>query len=55
MKHRADAYCPACGGTCRDARTIAALGDKPVLSLRPSFTGSGAPTFKPARKSGRFE
>lgn len=52
-KHRADAYCPACGGTCRDAATIRAHGDKPVLSLRPAFTGAGQTSFKPARHANR--
>lgn len=52
MKHRADAYCAVCGGACRDARTIAALDHKP-LSLRPSFTGAGQSSFKPARHANR--
>jgi hypothetical protein len=54
MKHRADAYCPACGGQCRDPETVAALTHKP-LSIRPAFTGAGRPTFRPTRKSGQFE
>lgn len=52
MTHRADAYCPECGGTCRDPEAIAALTHKP-LSIRPTFTGAGAPTFKPARHANR--
>lgn len=52
MKHRADAYCAACGGTCRDPATIARQTEKP-LSLRPSFTGAGQTSFKPARHANR--
>lgn len=48
MTHRADAYCPECGGTCRDPETLARQTTKP-LSLRPSFTGAGTTSFKPAR------
>lgn len=53
-QHRADAYCQACGGQCQDllARATATATRKP-LSLRPTFTGAGAPTFKPARKGKR--
>lgn len=54
MTHRADAYCQECGGTCRDPRTVVALQHKP-LSLGPAFTGLGKSTFKPARKTRRFE
>lgn len=53
MKHRADAYCPACGGTCRDPVTVAAQAGRPVLSLRPAFTGAGQTSFKPARHANR--
>lgn len=53
MKHRADAYCAACGGKCRDPETIAELGNKPVLSMRPAFTGAGQMSFKPARHANR--
>lgn len=50
MKHRADAYCAACGGTCRDPRTVAEQRRRPKpLSLGPLFTDAGAPSFKPAR------
>lgn len=55
MKHRADAYCPACGGTCRDEATIKALGSVKPLSLGPEFTGAGKPSFKPARKGSRWD
>jgi hypothetical protein len=49
VEHRADAYCPACGGTCRDPRAIAALGDRKPASMRPAFTGPGQTSFKPSR------
>jgi hypothetical protein len=54
-KHRADAYCPVCGGTCRDPQAIRNLGWYKPKSLGPSFTGAGKSSFKPARKSARFE
>lgn len=56
MKHRADAYCPACGGKCRDEAAIKALADagRKPLSLRPAFTGPGKPGFKPARRSSKW-
>lgn len=53
MRHRADAYCPRCGGQCRDPDTIAALDHKP-LSLGPAFTGAGRTSFKPSRKPKKF-
>ena len=53
--HRAHAYCPACGGTCRDPETLARAPARPALSIRPAFTGAGSPTFKPSRKPGKFE
>lgn len=52
-KHRADAYCPACGGTCRDPKAIANLGWFKPLSLGPTFTGPGESSFKPARHGDR--
>jgi hypothetical protein len=42
-----------CGGTCRDPEAIAALGNRPVLSLRPTFTGAGQTSFKPVRHGKR--
>jgi hypothetical protein len=55
VKHRADAYCPVCGGTCRDPDTIRQLGWTKPLSLGPDWTGPGKTSFKPSRKAGRFE
>lgn len=48
--------CPACGAANGEAcRRKLQIGDRvPIkrkpLSLRPAFTGAGAPSFKPARK-----
>jgi hypothetical protein len=60
MNHRVDAYCPACGGTCRDAEAIRkhnadAGWYRRKLDVRPTFTGAGSTSFKPTRKPGRFE
>lgn len=52
MRHRADVYCTVCGGQCTDPATVAALDQAP-LSLRPSFTGPGGPSWKPARHANR--
>lgn len=53
IPHRADAYCRACGGQCRDPDAIAALDGRQPLSLRPAFTGAGQTSFKPARHANR--
>lgn len=46
-----DGHCPGCDDRLK-------VGDRvphvpPKLSIRPTFTGPGAPSFKPARKGKR--
>lgn len=52
VPHRADAYCRACGGQCQKPWLAPPVVGKP-LSLRPTFTGAGQTSFKPARHANR--